>query len=68
MTCIIIDDETNARMSIRGILEENYPAVAILGECSNVPEAVKSINNHCCPIKNENDHPSIGKLRCYWIF
>lgn len=44
MTCIIIDDETNARISIRGILEENYPHVRILGESSNVPEAVKAIN------------------------
>lgn len=46
MTCIIIDDEPNARMSIKGILEENYPNVSILAECSNVPEAVKAINKH----------------------
>ncbi len=44
MTCLIIDDETNARMSIKGILEENYPNVKVLAECSNVPEAVKAIN------------------------
>lgn len=46
MTCIIIDDELNARMSIKGILEENYPNVMVLAECSNVPEAVKAINKH----------------------
>lgn len=46
MTCIIIDDEPNARMSIKGILEENYPNVTVLEECSNVPEAVKAINKY----------------------
>ena len=46
MTCLIIDDETNARMSIKGILEENYPNVTVLAECSNVPDAVKAINKH----------------------
>lgn len=46
MTCIIIDDEPNARMSIRGILEENYPSVNILAECGNVPEAVKAIHKY----------------------
>ena len=46
MTCIIIDDEPNARMSIKGILEENYPNVLVLAECSNVPEAVKAINKY----------------------
>lgn len=46
MTCIIIDDEPNARMSIRGILEENFPFVQILTECSNVPDAVKAIHKY----------------------
>ncbi|MCX6208807.1 MAG: LytTR family DNA-binding domain-containing protein [Bacteroidetes bacterium] len=46
MTCIIIDDEPNARMSIKGILEENYPNVLVLAEAGNVPEAVKAINKY----------------------
>ncbi len=46
MTCIIVDDEPLARMSIRGILEEKFQEVQILGECSNVPEAVKAIHKH----------------------
>lgn len=43
MTCIIIDDEPYSRMSIRGVLEEYYPHINILTECSNIPEAVKAI-------------------------
>jgi two-component system LytT family response regulator len=31
---------------LRGLLEENFTQVEILGECKNVPEAVKSINKH----------------------
>ncbi|MES2374672.1 MAG: response regulator [Bacteroidota bacterium] len=43
---IIVDDEPNARRALRGLLEENFTQVDILGECKNVPEAVKSINKH----------------------
>lgn len=43
---IIVDDEPNARRALRGLLEENFTQVEILGECKNVPEAVKSINKH----------------------
>lgn len=46
MTCIIIDDEPNARMSIKGILADNFPNIFVMAECSNVPEAVKAINKH----------------------
>ncbi len=46
MNCIIVDDETNARASIRGILEENFSEVSILAECCNVPDAVKAIHKH----------------------
>ena len=35
---------------------------------NHIVQLTSYIKNHCCPIKNENDHPSIGKLRCYWIF
>jgi two-component system LytT family response regulator len=43
---IIVDDEPNARRALRGLLEENFTQVEILGECKSVPEAVKSINKH----------------------
>jgi two-component system, LytTR family, response regulator len=46
MNAIIVDDELNARLALRGILEENFPQVKILDECQNVPEAVISINKH----------------------
>lgn len=46
MNCIIVDDEINARASIKGILEENYSQVNILAECANVPDAVKAIHKH----------------------
>ncbi|MES2003624.1 MAG: LytTR family DNA-binding domain-containing protein [Bacteroidota bacterium] len=43
---IIVDDEPNARMALRGVLEENFSQVEILCDCKNVPEAVKAINKH----------------------
>lgn len=44
LNAIIVDDEPNARMSIRGLLEENYPHVHIVAECASVSEAVKAIH------------------------
>ncbi|MBV9986976.1 MAG: response regulator transcription factor [Chitinophagaceae bacterium] len=41
---IIVDDEPNARVALRGMLEENFSEVEILAECKDVPEAVKAIN------------------------
>jgi two-component system LytT family response regulator len=41
---IIVDDEPNARVALRGLLEENFSEVDILAECKDVPEAVKAIN------------------------
>ncbi|MDP2161634.1 MAG: response regulator [Flavobacterium sp.] len=46
MNVIIVDDEKNARLALRGILEENFPEVTILDECVDVPSAVKSIHKH----------------------
>jgi two-component system, LytTR family, response regulator len=46
MNAIIVDDELNARLALRGILEENFAYVNILDECQNVPEAVISINKN----------------------
>lgn len=41
---IIVDDEPNARIALRGLLEENFPEVELLAECKDVPEAVKAIH------------------------
>lgn len=46
MKAIIVDDELNARLALRGILEENFPDVNILDECQNVPDAVISIQKN----------------------
>lgn len=44
ISAIIVDDEPNARRALRGLLEENFSQVEIVGECKSVPEAVKAIN------------------------
>jgi two-component system LytT family response regulator len=41
---IIVDDESIARMAIRGVIEEHFPEIYIQAEVKNVPEAVKEIN------------------------
>jgi two-component system LytT family response regulator len=41
---IIVDDEPNARIALRGLLEENFPEIDVLAECEDVPEAVKAIH------------------------
>lgn len=41
---IIVDDEPNARIALRGLLEENFTQVTVLAECKDVPEAVKTIH------------------------
>ena len=43
---IIVDDEPNAKKALRGLLSENFPEVEILADCSDVPEAVKTINKY----------------------
>jgi two-component system LytT family response regulator len=44
ITAIIVDDEPNARKALRGLLSENFEQVNILGDCKDVPEAVKTIH------------------------
>lgn len=44
MKAIIVDDELNARLALRGILEENFPEIEIVAENHDVPSAVKSIH------------------------
>lgn len=46
MKVIIVDDELNARLSLRGILEENFPEIQILAESKDVPSAVTCIHEH----------------------
>jgi len=44
ITALIVDDETNARLSLRGMLEENFKQVEIVGEAKDIPEAVQLIH------------------------
>jgi two-component system LytT family response regulator len=46
MKAIIVDDEVNARLSLRGILEENFPKIHILAESKDVPSAVTAIHEY----------------------
>lgn len=46
MKAIIVDDELNARLSLRGILEENFPDIQILAESKDVPSAVTAIHQY----------------------
>ena len=48
--------------------KQKAPVIPELWDGKTAYRCLEAIINHCCPIKNENDHPSIGKLRCYWIF
>lgn len=43
-TAIIIDDETNARLSLKGMLEEYFTDITIVGEAKDVPDGVKLIH------------------------
>lgn len=43
---LIIDDEWHARLILRGLLEEHFPIIDIVGEAKDVPEAVKMIHKH----------------------
>jgi len=43
---IIVDDEPNAKKALRGLLSENFSEVEIVADCSDVPEAVKTINKY----------------------
>lgn len=46
MKTLIVDDEKNARLALRGIVEENFPSIEIIGESNDIPSAVKMINKH----------------------
>lgn len=44
LRAIIVDDESNARMALRGMIESNFEEIEICDEAKNVPEAVKAIH------------------------
>ncbi len=46
MRSIIVDDEKNARLALRGILEEGFTCIEVIDECVDVPSAVKSIHKN----------------------
>lgn len=43
MKTLIVDDEKNARLALRGIIEENFSEIKIVGEAKDIPDAVKMI-------------------------
>jgi two-component system LytT family response regulator len=43
MKAILVDDERHARMALRGILEDKFPFVELVGEASNLPDGVDLI-------------------------
>jgi two-component system LytT family response regulator len=46
MKVIIVDDEKNARLALRGVLEQEFSEVNIVDECKDVPTALISIKKH----------------------
>lgn len=46
MRTLIVDDEKNARLALRGIVEENFPHIDIVAESNDIPSAVKMINRY----------------------
>jgi two-component system LytT family response regulator len=46
MKTLIVDDEKNARLALRGILEEHFPDIEIVAESSDIPSAVKAIHKY----------------------
>ena len=46
MKVIIVDDEARARDVLSAMLKQHFPAIEVLGEAQNVPEAVRLIHKH----------------------
>lgn len=44
MKALIVDDENNARLALRGILELHFPEIEVADEAKDLPEAVRKIN------------------------
>jgi two-component system LytT family response regulator len=45
MKVIIVDDELNARAALRGMIENNFDEIKVVGEAANLPDAVKLIHS-----------------------
>lgn len=46
MKTLIVDDEKNARLALRGILKEHFPQIDVVAESNDIPSAVKAIHKH----------------------
>lgn len=46
MNVLIVDDEANARMALRGVIETHFSELHIIDEAKDLPEAVRKINQH----------------------
>jgi two-component system LytT family response regulator len=46
MKTLIVDDEKNARLALRGILKEHFPQIEVVAESNDIPSAVKAIHKH----------------------
>jgi len=44
MRVLLVDDEANARMALRGVIETHFPQLTIVDEARDLPEAVRKIN------------------------
>jgi two-component system, LytTR family, response regulator len=44
MKALIVDDETNARLALKGMLELHFPELELAGEAKDLPEAVRKIH------------------------
>ncbi|MEZ4799822.1 MAG: response regulator [Flavobacteriales bacterium] len=45
MNIIIIDDESNARAALTGMIQENFPEITIIGEAENLVTGVNLIKS-----------------------
>ncbi len=46
ITCILIDDEPNARKLLQAIIRDYCPELELLASCSDLPEGIKAIRKH----------------------
>jgi two-component system LytT family response regulator len=46
MKVIIVDDEKNARLALRGVLEQEFTDIEVMDECKDVPSALLSIKKN----------------------
>jgi two-component system LytT family response regulator len=46
INALLVDDEQMAINALKGLLEEQFPEINIIGECNNVPEAVRFIQKN----------------------